>query len=242
MRRLEYGSYPNKRRTIHARGCTANAMCILDTDRVHTLEDVHELSLDSTSSIIVPSVYRLKYRTDEHTETGIHEHNMYQQLLARCCCCLIKRVFSSLQQSTRLRLPSLFSLEAWAPVLLFSELNNFFLGHFYPINVSFHNENKHFSGWPDRCFGWNDNVAEHTHSTIDGEISMKFQTACCSAHRCFWSVAETPVRSPWKTWIFIVKNTIYWIKVSKKKHCNLILKTNHHYSRGDVSDISAKTK
>ena len=39
------------------------------------------------------------------------------------------------------------------PVLLFSKLNEIFLGNFDPENIFLDNENNYFSGWPNRYFG-----------------------------------------------------------------------------------------
>ena len=48
------------------------------------------------------------------------------------------------------------------PVKFFSKLNVcIFCIYFDPVNISFDNKNKYFSGWPKRHFGLNGNTALH---------------------------------------------------------------------------------
>ena len=43
-------------------------------------------------------------------------------------------------------------------VMLFSKSNNFLWEYFHPIKFVFHDKNKRFPGWPNRCFGQNKNT------------------------------------------------------------------------------------
>ena len=52
------------------------------------------------------------------------------------------------------------------PVLPFSRLNNTFFGYFDPEKIYENNENKQFSGWPDRYFGWKNHCSRPTNGDV----------------------------------------------------------------------------
>ena len=52
-------------------------------------------------------------------------------------------------------------------VILFSNLYDMFLGYFDPVNIIFGDDtNNHFSGWANRCIGWNKNTVHLTVAVI----------------------------------------------------------------------------
>ena len=64
-------------------------------------------------------------------------------------------------------------------VIFFSKLNYLFFWYFDPENIFLDNENKWFSGWPKRYFGWNGNTGQEPGScnpSIGSRIGYRMVT------------------------------------------------------------------
>ena len=109
-----------------------------------------------------------------HAQLFIHSQAAYltwKQVIAKVTCLLMLVYYRAS-----------VSGKGYSAVLLFSEWNKIFFGYFHPPIIFLDNENKCFSGWPNRYF-WKKltgTVVVEPHGDIVNFNAKLCQSVCCA--------------------------------------------------------------